>query len=291
MIPGGIYKIPCDTKETQRIWGVGDVHMGARGCHIKMLDKTITNIKNDTNAYWFGMGDMGDFHDLKHRHFTPRDIDPSITVADMGDFGHTMQKMLLAKFLPIKTKCLGMLMGNHEYNYMVHKNDDGWHQRFCDNMGVPNLGYTAIVKIVFQDKNSAYKAKKGITKYKKEYSYSIFLVHGAGSAASATGKKNRLIKYMNNVCTIADIYMMGHVHVLDQHIDVKLHVSPDFKDIIEHCRLGVITGTYLKTYTNGSLPSYGEKNGYDPTALGSPAITIVPETGRIGVENDLKKQL
>ena len=277
------FEIPCDPSETQRICGVGDIHLGGRGCHTRLLQETIEKIKIDPNAYWIGMGDYANFQNFKHPYFTAGDIDPTLTVADMGDFAATMQREIYKYLSPIKDQCIGLLYGNHELDYMTRNYDEGWHRRFCDSLGVPDLGFTCLFEVVFQDINS--KKKKGKkTVYTKQYLYRVFATHGSGSAVSPTGKINRLLKYMNEVCTTADIYLMGHVHTLDHCPDVKLDISPDGKHLIERRRLGVITGSYLKTYHLEGLASYGERRGYAPTALGSAAITIVPSTVRLGFE-------
>jgi len=282
------FEIPCDPTETQRIWAVGDIHLGSRGCHTRLLKETIEKIRIDKNAFWIGMGDYSDAQNLKHPHFTASNLDPNLTVADMGDFAATMQREVYKYIKPISNQCIGLLYGNHEYNYMIRNYDEGWHKRFCNGLGVADLGYTCLFQLLFQDINSKKKRGKK-TIYTKQYLYTIFATHGSGASTTPTGKKLRLLKYMNEVCTTADIYLMGHVHSLDHHPDAKLDISANGKHLIERRRLGVITGTYLKAYHTEGLASYGEMKGYAPTPLGSPSITIVPSTGRIGVEWDLTK--
>ena len=48
------------------------------------------------------------------------------------------------------------------------------------------------------------------------------------------------------------------------------------KNFATRTKLGVISGGYLKTYTE-DVTTYGEKRGYSPTVLGASQVFIRPD--------------
>lgn len=294
MISAGKFVVNCDLAATQRIVAIGDIHLGANQCDKKLLRETIESVRTDPNALWIGMGDYGDFHDIRHRFFAASDLDPEIYNANnIGNFSRATQDALVDEFEPIKDKCIGLLMGNHEYNFMRRNLESGWMDDFAARLGVQNLGYTAVIHLVYRqaEKTSSGKGKKKASKAKREeVKYTIFAVHGAGASGSVSGKKKRLQKYMDEVFVGADIYLMGHVHLLDYTLDTKLTTNEAGTEIVPLPRLGVITGTYLRTFSDSALPGYGEMKGYAPTALGSPTVSITPSLDLVGVETKFKRR-
>jgi hypothetical protein len=75
----------------------------------------------------------------------------------------------------------------------------------------------------------------------------------------------------------ADIYFLGHVHDQMGRREPVLAADNACGKIVQRVRLGVVSGSYLKTYTQGSC-SYGEQKMYRPTALGAAVVTIRPTT-------------
>ena len=78
----------------------------------------------------------------------------------------------------------------------------------------------------------------------------------------------------------ADIYFMGHVHEQKGQRNVRLGANATCDKLSARESIGVITGSYLKTYSN-KCTSYGEVKGYTPTPLGAARVTIRPETREI----------
>lgn len=293
MQPGGRFEVKCDLNATQRLVALGDIHLGARQCDKKLLTETVESIRLDPNALWIGMGDFCDFHDLKHRHFAAEDLDPEIYNANnIGNFSRATQDAIVKYLDPIKDKCIGLLMGNHEYNFMRRNLESGWMDDLCQRLGVNNLGYTTVINLVYKEEKPAKptKGKKGSSRAKtREVSYQIFATHGSGAATSASSKIKRLQKYMDEVFVGADIYLMGHVHLLHHILDTKIASDRKGERIIQRPRLGVITGTFLRTFSEGPWPGYGEMKGYSPTALGAPTISICPGPDTIGVETQFNR--
>jgi hypothetical protein len=109
----------------------------------------------------------------------------------------------------------------------------------------------------------------------KNHEFRIFAHHGAGYSQSPGGKVNRLIKFMQDFD--ADFFYCAHVHDQIGKRIVQIGVDGTGKKIIDKEKIGIITGSYLRTYTQG-VCCYGEQRGYSPVPLGMKCIEIKPFT-------------
>ena len=75
----------------------------------------------------------------------------------------------------------------------------------------------------------------------------------------------------------ADIFFMGHVHDQMGARLTPLCADSDCLKIRNRTRLGVVSGSYLKTYAQG-VTTYGEQKGYEPTTLGAAWVMVKPDT-------------
>ena len=107
------------------------------------------------------------------------------------------------------------------------------------------------------------------------HSFRIYCHHGAGYAQTPGGKLNRLVQFMQSFD--ADLYFVGHVHDHVARKEPAIGADRQCNKLVERQRLGVIAGSYLKTYQQ-SVISYGEQRGYRPTSLGAATATIRPDT-------------
>jgi hypothetical protein len=90
----------------------------------------------------------------------------------------------------------------------------------------------------------------------------------------------RLKKFMDSF--EADIYAMGHLH------DIKTNTIPclyldDGGHIKQKIKAGAITGSWMKSYTEGVRASYAERKGYTPTPVGCPHFVITPDKNKLQV--------
>ena len=106
-------------------------------------------------------------------------------------------------------------------------------------------------------------------------SFRLYGHHGAGASATPCGKARRLQVFMESF--LADAYFIGHVH--GKHILNLVQVGADrnCKHLVERTRIGIITGSYLRTYGEGDMAGYGERAGYRPSPLGATIIEYGPE--------------
>lgn len=259
------------------IWNLSDLHLMNRASATERIKRDINTIKNDPLAYWLGGGDYVDFIGFKDKRFDPDSVDPTVSVKDMGQLFKVGIERIKELFHPIRHKCLGLLIGNHEKCYSVKTEQDDRHGWLCTELGVPNLEYCALFDIVFfrvnTDKGSHlyYTSPK---KVQKAFSVRVFAHHGAGYAQTPGGKLNRLVQFMQSF--EADLYFCGHVHDNVGRREPTIGADKDCKTLVAKERLGVISGSYLKTYAQ-NVTTYGEQRGYRPTTLGAASIKIVPD--------------
>lgn len=255
-----------------KITPIGDVHIGGRDCNKALLDKCIDRIAEDDNHYWIGMGDFGEFINYRDKRFDPAELDPEISCADLANLPRVQSDMIARRLFKIRKKCLGLLHGNHEETIRLrHEQDIHWNLLHSvyepDNaFGIqsPNgydLGYSAIMRVRFK------RADTSRVLY-------IYLHHGAGGGRKTGGKINRL---EDAAVSFPDcqMYLMGHVHDKAAWVKPALHIADRSDTLVEKFRAFGITGTFKKTYEQGSR-GYGEKVMYPATALGVISFVLHP---------------
>ena len=249
-----------------RLYCIGDIHAGTKHCTESDLQKTIADIKNDPQSIWIGMGDYGEFITPNDKRWDFKVI--SAWLEDQDNIAEDQTKHICSFFEPIRDKCIGLLEGNHEdcmrrfLKVNVQKN-------ICERLELPNLGYSAWVKLRFSRENS-----------KEHHVYKCVFTHGSGWAITPGAKMNRLQRFMN--AFDARIYGYAHMHDIITHTVPYLELS-DSNIIRQKERVGAVTGCWFKTYSQGVAASYGEKKSYPPTSLGCPVFTINPNTDAVRV--------
>jgi len=154
----------------------------------------------------------------------------------------------------------------------------------CNELEAPDLQYCALFDLVFvrkartkkpylSEESPAQEDGKG-----RSVTFRVFGHHGAGYAQTPGGKLNRLVQFMQSF--VADIYFCGHVHDKVGRREPALGANADCTKIEAYERVGVISGSYLKTYAQGTT-TYGEQRGYRPTTLGAATVRINPDKRKV----------
>ncbi|MDD5543857.1 MAG: hypothetical protein PHX83_11845 [Acidobacteriia bacterium] len=243
----------------------------------------VEQVRADPYALWLGGGDYADYIGYTDKRFDPDCVPDNIKVSDLGMLGKVLTGRVAEIFDPIKHKCLGLLYGNHEKKYQNWENQASLHADLCEKLGVPNMGYSAIFDIEFHVCESEPKIVKPsvVVGYnfgdQKNIKRRVYDHHGAGFATTPAGKLKRLIDFM--YFFEADLYFVGHVHDQSGKRIAVLGGNENCDDLSHHERLGMISGSYLKTYKRG-VTTYGEMKGYAPTILGSAIARVNPVTGK-----------
>lgn len=286
-VAGKTYVLYPSRSSRITVANIADVHYGNRGCNMHRFREDVKQIQDDPNALWFGGGDFADYIAPSDKRWDPSTIDPDISVKDLGRLGHVLCSKMRDEFKPIAPKCLGLLFGNHEDKYMKLKDQQDLHSWMCTELGAPNLGYCGFADLVFVrcPKIKTMRIFRGHNPHEKDcstrYTLRFFLHHGFSGASTPGGKLNSLIKAMGTF--EADCYMMGHVHDQKAQRSVRIGANADCTALVDRQTIGVITGSYLMTYTQGTS-SYGEQKGYQATPLGCVKITVEPDKQKFTAE-------
>jgi hypothetical protein len=254
-----------------------------------VLKKDIETVENDPYSFAFLGGDLAEFIDTHDPRFDSKCVPASLTIQDYGDLGNVLIKRVRDLVWPIKHKLLGAVQGNHEENFMRRNKQEGLMNWLCTELGIVYLGYSALIDLVFI-RNMRFKKPKliDIKKHKEENtkiesasSFRVFIHHGFGNALTEGGKLNTLIKVMERFQ--ADIYTVGHVHDQSAKPIVLVGANETCTKLTDVYRIGLITGSYLKTYEQGCT-NYGEKKGMRPVPLGARFVKVCPYTREMRAE-------
>lgn len=279
MLAAGSVYIAQPSKESEfKLWNLSDIHLASAACDEDHVRKDIEEISNDPYALWIGAGDYAEFITHSDRRFDPESVAPWVDLRDLNNLGRITYERLRDLFAPIAGKCLGLGIGNHGRTYSLNNDGADRHGWLCTELGCQNLTYSAMKHLVFCRFNKG--VSPGIIDRPaagtcSRHMFRLWMHHGAGGAQTKGGKMNRLKKFMD--AFEADIYMMGHVHDQTGTREVVLSTDGSGSKLIQKEKIGVISGGYLKTYTQG-VTTYGEVAGYNPTTMGAAWVTIKPET-------------
>ena len=279
-----------------RLWNLADLHLGNRGVALDKLKTDLREIERDPFSFWLGGGDYAEYispSDIKR--WDASCVSGDIKVSDLGNLGRVLTGKVRDLFKPIKHKCLGLAFGNHEDKYAIQKEQQDLHAWLCQELGVPNLGYSAFLDVAFCRVTGAGRPKspelwrmtpEGLSPLVQgnstiEAVKRIFVHHGAGAAQSSGGKLNRLVAFM--MSHDADIYFLGHIHDQVAKRVTALTTDATCTKILQRDRVGIVTGSYLRTYTQG-VTGYGEKKGYAPVPLGARFVRVNTGTGEVRAE-------
>lgn len=268
------------------IYDVADIHWLNRGVSKTHLYKDIERIKKDPYALFLVGGDYADWIYPGDKRFDPEAFDTDVKVIDLAELGAYVARAIINIFKPIRHKCLGMCMGNHEHTAMTHNSQMFVHEEICKLLRVPNMRFSGWVDLYFiHKKGFRGGAKMTIeTSPPKKFTAKLrcFIHHGAGAANTAGGKINRLKSLVD--MTQSDLVFMGHVHEQFAKAFLRLEPNHDCTEIGQRVTMGLITGSYLRTYAPG-FTGYGEIKAYQPTTMGATRARYIPSERILTVEN------
>ena len=261
-----------------------DIHWLAKACAEGAVRKQIAEILEDPYTFWIGGGDYGEFIGFGDtKRFDPDAVADHVKVSDLGQLGRMTYEQIAELFRPIKHKCLGLIVGNHEKQYMRRMQQEDLHGWLCTELGVPNLGYSCFMDIVFCGCTDwdlpvlmgKRPPRRGEHRHASTETFRVFCHHGKGAAQTKGGKVNALVSFMQNF--EADIYFMGHVHDQMGVRLTPLTANKNCTELTSGTKVGVISGSFLKACAQG-VTTYAEMKGYAPVTLGAAWVKIRPST-------------
>ena len=271
-------------RDVFRLWYLSDIHWMSAACAEDRVRRDIQAIADDPFSFWIGGGDYADFISHQDKRFDPDAVSERVSVRDLARLGMVAYEQVRDLFRPIAGQCLGLVEGNHERKYSLAMEQRDRHGWLCQELGAANLGYSALIDLAFvRAANTRIPRiisaeERSSLRQSHCETFRIWCHHGAGYAMTKGGKINRLSAFMNAID--ADIYMMGHVHDQTGTRESVIAADRTCTKLIERQRLGIISGSYLKTYSQG-VTTYAEQRGYRPTTLGAAWVTIRPDTREI----------
>jgi UDP-2,3-diacylglucosamine pyrophosphatase LpxH len=264
-----VYPVPFKSfSDIIKIKPLMDLHKGARTCDIKAFKSFIREA--DDNTYFFTAGDLWDsiyFDDKRYRpsgHDLTGEDDPiDIEVKEMA-----------ALLMPIKDRLIAIGTGNHE-DTITKKCHTNPSKRLAEILGVPYCGYSYWFR---------FSMGKETTKETRKFDF--FVSHGFGGGTRTEG--GSVTKYSRFADRFsADVLVFGHDHrkqyvrypvfTLSGVGNVKLYSKP---------KVIVLGGSWKKTYSSGTNPTWEETKGFPPTEIGGVTIELKAEkenTAKISV--------
>ena len=247
-----------------KLYPLGDLHCGTTFFAERAFKEIVREVKETKNALWVGMGDYGEFITSKDPRW---DVGSLAKWVKQNNVAESQRVYIRDLLMPIKDKCLGLIMGNHE-NVIRLRNDQDIHLDLCHDLDVPNLGYSCFYHLIFERRGS-----------NAHHMVICHFNHGSGGAQTQGGRIMRLQREI--IANRAHIYAMGHLH------DIKILPLPELRstknrEVKNQTRIAAITGCWYKAYGDCDYPSYAEVKSYAPSDIGCPIFTIQPDKMKIG---------
>ena len=226
-----------------------DIHFGNPGQDKKLLKKEFDEAKSK-NAKIFIGGDWGDFIMAgDHKRYHPSqdvygtDNNVNMTIDEAYEF-----------FSDYVDNIVMISTGNHEVSVSKFHHFDPtqqliWSLNTKKNAKIVHGQYTGYIVIYFT------RGKNGMTR-----KYKIYYNHGQGGTAEVSKGTIDLNRHMTT--KIADMYWLQHKHVktvLPSESVLDVNAS---NEIIARERTGMITGSYLKIYSDYDAMKKGYKINY-----------------------------
>lgn len=258
-------------KDKYTLYPIGDIHLGNIGCHEKGLIKLIKEIKNDPNAIFFLGGDLCDcvvpsdakrfdFNTLPEWMFVG---EHSAIKERLCDIATAQRDRCVELFEPIADKCIGAIMGNHEYALSKYHNRD-FHSDICSSLNITDLTDCCIVRLKFKRGGRA----KVIT---------FYACHGNGGGRTAGSEPNHLDKLARN--WDVDMVFRGHSHTFCIAPPTVMGYVPQSgalpDELLQKAKLCANWGTFLKSYAQGPS-TYTSRANYPMRPMCTVKVELAP---------------
>lgn len=249
---------------------LGDTHKGTILSNTDGVMGAIEYIGGQ-GCFFFFMGDGIEAIVVDDPRFSLAEIDQDSSVP------MTQAQAVIDEFKPIKKKCLGWLLGNHEVKLIKFGNLSEY---IAKELGVPYGTYTTKLTLDF----------------KHNKTLKFYLAHGWGSINSRLpdpmerehSQRRSLKRLLYLKAGDCNLMAMGHTHkllvapptpelfLIDDRENLKQHYTDDTMNgvyIPPDLRWFVNTGGFYRSYQTG-LSSYVEVRGLDPAVLGFATVVI-----------------
>jgi hypothetical protein len=276
-----IFSQGCSHRRKFNLIPIGDTHVGTRAFDRPRFLGYVKWIKDTPNTYWVGVGDYCECITPKDIRFDPDVIDPIYTEQKkyndlwrdiynrslpigfraLKDLPTIEARDFIDMVTPIADKCIGLSMGNHEWDIQNNYDKDilGY---ICQELKVRNLGWASLTRLKFYESRG------------HAIPVLMYVSHGYSMGRKKGGKINVLEDKASMF--EADIFISGHSHD-------KIASTKELLTIPRRGKLRLktkkkvfcVVPSFFKTYEEGII-TYGERREFPPTAMGVIKITIEP---------------
>lgn len=252
--------------ETFRLWFIGDVHAGSQACDESKFLQTLEQIKLDRNARVFLVGDLAEYIPRGEWRWREEMVAEWV---DRSDVAASECDWLVDQLKPIQPKILGAIQGNHELAL-----EDAWnqnvHRRLCDELKIRDLGYTALVRLLFAWRRG--RARNGRNTGGNIDGLVVYLHHGFGGGATDGADINRFSPMQRDYD--ADMYISGHTHRRFASKSLRHFLNANGRLDAKGVLVGR-SGTFLRTVMQ-DRKNYSERGGMRPLQTGALQVVIHP---------------
>lgn len=226
-----------------------DLHLGDKGCDIKLIQERIKAVQDNPNAYCILNGDI---------------INNATKTSVSDCYAEELKpmeqiKLFMGLFEPIKNKILALTNGNHENRTYVREGVDIT-ELCARQLGIDNrYSKEGILIFLRFGKNYAVDSSRPLR-------YTIYATHGSGGGRKEGGKAIRLADMASIID--ADIYIHSHTHLPMVMKEAYYRVDPinSTFDLVD--KLFVNTSSYL------NYGGYGQSLEFKPNSKDTPVIYL-----------------
>ena len=268
-------RVKIGTGRTERvtIYGIGDLHCGAKGFAEAKFMQDIEMIRADDNAYVILLGDMSECINTKDKRFDIHAIADRFAHC-VDNLAEMQTRYVCEMLMPIREKILGVLRGNHE-RHILRTCDIDMTDNIAHRLQITNLQDSAFIILSISCGGATTR------------DYTIYATHGNVAGRKSGGKANRLEDLMS--AFEADVYMIGHGHKKLAHTSSRLepHKKANKWGLKAKKKVGFMTGSYLKSYEIDA-GGYAEQMMLPPSDIGVVYVEICPRAGETHYKEEIK---
>jgi|TARA_Y100000310_G_C20696773_1_gene826276 hypothetical protein len=239
------------------VFAFGDLHLASTAFEERQFKNLVQKIADTEKCIWFGMGDFGESINPKDRRFDQESLRPKYR-EHIHRLAQEEAYELIGLLTPIKDKCGGILVGNHEQVLRTQFSYDlTW--ELCNHFGWKHLSSEALFRLYLLTCGSRRKVD-------------IFLAHGYGGGRKWGSKINKLSDIAAGVR--AEIYLIAHIHSRGAIKEIELALPAKGKlHLLQKERMGIIVPSFFKTYEEGQ-DNYASRTLYPPSVIGGTEIRL-----------------
>ncbi len=237
----------------------------------KRFVKLVKEARGRATVIPFVLGDVGEHISIKDKRFNAECVDPSFSLADLGDFSRKQTEAFIELLDGLRMAFVAK--GNHEVT-VEKKGDFNPHRFLCQELGVEDGrtkgvwpcnaldgGYSGLIRLRFKRDREVQVVK-------------VFYHHGwfGGSNGNIANKLTRTL-YERPV----DLVVVGHGHNPQQVQVTKRQPNQQWTELEDRQALGVQCASW-KRGDGKDYTTYSEIKGYTSKLCGPTVIEVRPDT-------------